>query len=226
MPELTSHGGTMAASLRHQWRDTICGGSVWMHPRFNSMADTQTLAATTTDKGKMTAHTMEITALNDIKPVHSNKTIEARVYRKWTAMNVTREPTNFCCILLDKQGNAIQANMNLKDTDYFDQLLQLNNAYRISRFLCTKTKKWQQTVDNETTFIAYNEVEDRADVNGTRLIEGFDKVAYAAMPKPVVIAVSSTWATRRYGGLQLTATPATHYYLNPNIPEANYILNV
>ncbi|GJY71290.1 RNA-directed DNA polymerase, eukaryota [Tanacetum coccineum] len=33
MPELTSHGGTMAASLRHQWRDTICSGSVWMHPR-------------------------------------------------------------------------------------------------------------------------------------------------------------------------------------------------
>nr|GEZ36293.1 replication protein A 70 kDa DNA-binding subunit [Tanacetum cinerariifolium] len=50
--------------------------------------------------------------------------------------------------------------------------------------------------------------------------------AYADMPKPVIIAVSSTWATRKYGGLQLTATPATHYYLNPNIPEATYILNV
>ncbi|GJZ76221.1 DNA helicase, partial [Tanacetum coccineum] len=57
-------------------------------------------------------------------------------------------------------------------------------------------------------------------------VEGFDMEAYAHMPKPVVIAVSSTWATRRYGGLQLTATPATYYYLNPNIPEANYILNV
>ncbi|GJT31452.1 retrotransposon protein, putative, ty3-gypsy subclass [Tanacetum coccineum] len=33
MPELTSHGGTMAATLRRQWRDTICGGSLWMHPR-------------------------------------------------------------------------------------------------------------------------------------------------------------------------------------------------
>ncbi|GJZ23578.1 hypothetical protein Tco_0561037 [Tanacetum coccineum] len=29
MPELTSHGGTMAASLRHQWRDTICGGGAY-----------------------------------------------------------------------------------------------------------------------------------------------------------------------------------------------------
>ncbi|GJU66910.1 putative nucleotidyltransferase, ribonuclease H [Tanacetum coccineum] len=30
----------MAASLRHQWCDTICGGSVWMHPRFLSSAKT------------------------------------------------------------------------------------------------------------------------------------------------------------------------------------------
>ncbi|GJY15876.1 armadillo-like helical domain-containing protein [Tanacetum coccineum] len=29
MPELTSHGDTMAASLRHQWRDTICGGGAY-----------------------------------------------------------------------------------------------------------------------------------------------------------------------------------------------------
>ncbi|GJY43624.1 putative reverse transcriptase domain-containing protein [Tanacetum coccineum] len=29
MPELTSYEGTMAASLRHQWRDTICGGGAY-----------------------------------------------------------------------------------------------------------------------------------------------------------------------------------------------------
>ncbi|GJY81568.1 hypothetical protein Tco_0494319 [Tanacetum coccineum] len=29
MPELTSHGGAMAASLRHQWRDTICGSGAY-----------------------------------------------------------------------------------------------------------------------------------------------------------------------------------------------------
>ncbi|GKC10500.1 hypothetical protein Tco_1007282, partial [Tanacetum coccineum] len=41
--------------------------------------------------------------------------------------------------------------MDLKDTEYFNELLQLNNAYRISRFGCTDTKKWQRTVDNKTT---------------------------------------------------------------------------
>nr|GEU69519.1 DNA helicase [Tanacetum cinerariifolium] len=46
------------------------------------------------------------------------------------------------------------------------------------------------------------------------------------MLKPVVIAVSSTWATTKYGALQISATPATYYYLNPNIPEFHHILNV
>ncbi|GKC57771.1 hypothetical protein Tco_1085369, partial [Tanacetum coccineum] len=77
--------------------------------------------------------------------------------------------------------------MDLKDTEYFDQLQQLNNAYRISRFRCTDTKKWQRTLDNKTTlnfgrytsiepiandlfpehyfnFIAYNEVQSKADL--------------------------------------------------------------
>lgn len=28
LPELTSHGGTMTMSLRHQWHDTFCGGVI------------------------------------------------------------------------------------------------------------------------------------------------------------------------------------------------------
>ncbi|GJX74685.1 retrotransposon protein, putative, ty1-copia subclass [Tanacetum coccineum] len=89
----------------------------------------------------------------DIKLTHMNKTIEARVYRKWTARNVsTKEPSGFCCMLLDKEGNAIQVNMDLKGTQYLDRL-QLHNAYRISRFSCTDKKNWQRTLDNKTTLI-------------------------------------------------------------------------
>ncbi|GJZ00077.1 nucleic acid-binding, OB-fold protein [Tanacetum coccineum] len=47
----------------------------------------------------------------------------------------------------------------------------------------------------------------------------FGMEAYGLMEKPVVIAASSCWVTSKYGGLQLTATTATHYSLNPNIPE-------
>nr|GEV79544.1 nucleic acid-binding, OB-fold protein [Tanacetum cinerariifolium] len=197
---------------------------------------------------------------------------------------------------LQLKGNAIQANMDLKDEDYFDELLQLNNAYRIACFSCTPTKKWQQTLDNKTTlnfgkytriepipnecfpehyfkFIAYNEVHAKADItdapltdyigcihhisdpiisgDATRsrktrriidiqnldglnlpfliwdeMAEKFDMDEYVKMPKPVVIAVSSTWVTTKYRGLQLSATPATYYYFNPNIPEVHYIIDV
>ncbi|GKC86197.1 hypothetical protein Tco_1141914 [Tanacetum coccineum] len=62
-------------------------------------------------------------------------------------------------------------------------------------------------------FIAYNEVQDKVDVSGATLTAGkFDMKEYANMPKPVVIVLS--------------ATPATYYYLNPNIPEVHHILNV
>nr|GFC20705.1 nucleic acid-binding, OB-fold protein [Tanacetum cinerariifolium] len=58
------------------------------------------------------------------------------------------------------------------------------------------------------------------------MAEKFDMDEYAKMPKPVVIAVSSTWATTKYEGLQLSATPVTNYYFNPNILEVHYILDV
>ncbi|GJS70163.1 DNA helicase [Tanacetum coccineum] len=198
------------------------------------------------DKGKLPLVEANPISLAQLNPTDVNKTIEAR-------------------------GNAIQANMNLSDTDYFDQQLQLNNAYRISRFMCTKTKLWDRTLPNNTTllfgkytsiipisnagfpdhhfnFIAYNEVDERANVTGAPLtnyigciyrisnplitgeatrtrrtrriidiqnLEKFCMNEYATLQKPVIIAA-----------LQLSATSATHYYLNPNIPEANYILSV
>ncbi|GJV29195.1 hypothetical protein Tco_1385643 [Tanacetum coccineum] len=52
--------------------------------------------------------------------------------------------------------------------------------------------------------------------------ENFNMEEYQAMQKAVVIAVSSTWVTEKYRGLQLTATLATHYYLNP----VHCILNI
>ena len=40
----------------------------------------------------------------DLNPADNTKFIEARVYRKWTAMKVpSLIPTGFSCILLDKQ---------------------------------------------------------------------------------------------------------------------------
>ncbi|GKD44352.1 DNA helicase [Tanacetum coccineum] len=50
----------------------------------------------------------------------------------------------------------------------------------------------------------------------------FNLREYEAMEQPVVIAVSSCWV-RQFNGIQLSGTSATHYYLNPNIPETYHI---
>ncbi|GKB29302.1 DNA helicase, partial [Tanacetum coccineum] len=248
----------------------------------SQMTEPSTPAANQIDKGKLPLVEATPVSLGELTPTDINKTIEVRVYRKWIAKNVkTQDESNFCTILLDKQGNAIQANMNLNDINQFDELLQLNNAYRISRFRCMKTKSWDRTLPNNTTllfgkytsiipisnadfpehhfnFIAYNEVAKRATVSGAPLTGGatssrrtrriidiqnldgmnlpfliwgemadkFDMDEYEKLQKPVIIAVSSAWANKRYGELQLSATSATHYYLNPKIPEVDYILSV
>ncbi|GJZ69210.1 DNA helicase [Tanacetum coccineum] len=38
--------------------------------------------------------------------------------------------------------------MDAKDTEYFEQLLQLHNAYRITGFSCEQTVPWERTLDN------------------------------------------------------------------------------
>ncbi|GJS31826.1 hypothetical protein Tco_0492446 [Tanacetum coccineum] len=68
------------------------------------MAETNTPIPKAAGKGKLTLFEPEVINLADIKPTHTNKTIEIRVYRKWIARNVkTQEPSNFCAMLLDKQ---------------------------------------------------------------------------------------------------------------------------
>ncbi|PWA54645.1 hypothetical protein CTI12_AA408530 [Artemisia annua] len=51
------------------------------------------------------------------------------------------------------------------------------------------------------------------------LAESFNKEAVDAMEKLVLIAVSSCRVSRFRNSLQLSATPATYYYIDPNIPE-------
>ncbi|GJX26467.1 DNA helicase [Tanacetum coccineum] len=69
-------------------------------------------------KGKMIAVELEVTSVANLRPTDCNKTFEVIVYRKWTSEHVqTRQPTKFCCILMDKQGTTIQANMDVKDAD-------------------------------------------------------------------------------------------------------------
>ncbi|GJY46764.1 nucleic acid-binding, OB-fold protein, partial [Tanacetum coccineum] len=185
----------------------------------------------------------------------------------------------------NKQGTAIQANMDAQDTEHFDRVLELGSAYRITGFSCEHTGLWERTLENPISlafgkfisvqeipntnfpehyfnFASYNELPARLHLKNTLLtgvsilrtsgnatgnrthrrmidIENlsgniirltlwhekaltFNVQEYEAMEKPVIIAVSSC-LVKQFNGLQLSATSATHCYLNPNIPETYHI---
>ncbi|GJS85388.1 DNA helicase [Tanacetum coccineum] len=78
-----------------------------------------------------------------------NCILEARVYRKWTSKNITdMKELAFCCILIDRENNAIHANIDINNINYFNPLLKLNAVYKCSHFICEKTKPYHQTLEN------------------------------------------------------------------------------
>ncbi|GKB08778.1 DNA helicase [Tanacetum coccineum] len=108
---------------------------------------------------------MELSTIAQLNPNSTKKTLEAKVYRKWVAKSPPEmNPYAYYCIFLDQEGNAIQANMALKDTDYFDAKLQMGMAYRISNFSCEATSRYQQTLENETSmrFVRYTNFDSEA----------------------------------------------------------------
>nr|GFA48975.1 nucleic acid-binding, OB-fold protein [Tanacetum cinerariifolium] len=121
---------------------------------FSSMETSSISKNTSEENGKMIITKPSVTIIADLKPMDTNKTIKAVVYRKWTSKHVqTQQPMKYCCILLDKQGTPIQASMDVKDTAYFDRLLQLHKAYTTSGFSCEQTGLWERTLDNPTSLI-------------------------------------------------------------------------
>ncbi|GJW60798.1 DNA helicase [Tanacetum coccineum] len=174
-----------------------------------------TLAAT---KDKMIAIEPQVLDIASLKPADSNKIIEVIVYRKWVSKYPhTRQAIRFCCILLDRQGTPIQANIDAKDTDYFDQLLQLHSAYRITGFSCEQTIPWERTLDNPTS-LTFGKFMSLQEIPNDDFPEHyFNFAAYNELP--VKVNVQNPVLT----GLQLSGTSATHYYLNPNMPETYHI---
>ncbi|PWA57673.1 nucleic acid-binding, OB-fold protein [Artemisia annua] len=90
-------------------------------------------------------------------------------------------------------------------------------------------------------FAAYNEVCQRADTREpiltgsgnvvmltlwNELATGFPITRLEEMEQPVIIAASSCWAKRHAGVIQLSSIPATAIYINPEVPQADYIEQV
>ncbi|PWA49428.1 helitron helicase-like domain-containing protein [Artemisia annua] len=72
--------------------------------------------------------------------------------RAWIARDPPDTTEKGCrAILLDKQGDAIQGNMDIRDKSFFTKVFIPGKAYRISNFACYPTDNWQQTLENPTS---------------------------------------------------------------------------
>ncbi|GJS68855.1 DNA helicase, partial [Tanacetum coccineum] len=60
-----------------------------------------------------------------LKIGQENFILEAKVYQKWISKSVPEmKELAFCYILMDRENNAIQVNMDINNIDYFDPLLK------------------------------------------------------------------------------------------------------
>ncbi|GJU93700.1 nucleic acid-binding, OB-fold protein [Tanacetum coccineum] len=148
-------------------------------------------------------------------------------YRRWIAQNVpTPTLIGYCCILLDRQVNAIQANMIVSDIEHSSQILETGLAYKIYYIGCVrsvgdlvitgdpnKRKSVRRKVDIEnlngyiTKFMMWDD-----------MVREFDRTLVEKMEAPVIIVVSSCQVSR-CRDLQLSASPSMHYYFNMDILE-------
>ncbi|GJR70890.1 DNA helicase [Tanacetum coccineum] len=60
-------------------------------------------------------------AIASLRIGEENCILEAKVYQNWISKSVPdMKQLAFCCILIDKENNAIQANIDLNNIDYFN----------------------------------------------------------------------------------------------------------
>ncbi|GKB26483.1 DNA helicase [Tanacetum coccineum] len=168
------------------------------------------------DNGKLILFEEETINLKDIRPTHMKKTIKTSRYTSIEPILNDYFPEHYFEFIA---YNEVYDKANANNPTLTGCIHQISDP--IITEDATRSRKTRRIIDIQNLdgfslpFVIWDETAEKFDMN-----------EYAKMPKPVVITVSSTWATTKYGGLQLSATLATYYYLNPNIPEVHHILSV
>ncbi|PWA67511.1 hypothetical protein CTI12_AA317600 [Artemisia annua] len=177
--------------------------------------------------------------IKDLNPTSRNKILEAKVYRSWIGRNppdLTEK--SYHAILLDRQGDAIQANMEVSEKKTVHHLsYPWKNLSNLRVHMCSYKQLTANVGKQDIPFIypihnsSRSRRQDSKSVSGSNcrnsveltlwddLAESFPKGKIDALEKPIIIAVSSCRVARFRNNLQLSSTPATYYYINPDIPE-------
>ncbi|GKA85570.1 hypothetical protein Tco_0807224 [Tanacetum coccineum] len=188
---------------------------------FRTMAEMSKAVLQAADKGKMTVLQPEIITLQDIRPNNYKETIVflnmdlmhmdlPRIYTRIEPIANDSFPEHYFNFVA---YNEVQSKADVKDATLTDYI---GCTHRISDLIiagdATRSRMTRQITNTQNLENLHGCIHRNAETGG-----------YSCS---VVIPVSSTWVTTRYEGLQLTATPATHYYLNPDISEVHHILSV
>ncbi|GJZ34164.1 hypothetical protein Tco_0579600 [Tanacetum coccineum] len=97
-------------------------------------------------KGKLIDVGPEITHIADLEPTVTRQL-------KLSCIESGPQSTSTLANRQTTVGNPIQANMDIKDADYFHRLLHLKKAYRITGFSCEQTGPRERTLENPTSLI-------------------------------------------------------------------------
>ncbi|PWA64669.1 helitron helicase-like domain-containing protein [Artemisia annua] len=162
---------------------------------------------------------MEDVDIMNLKAGDLGKPLDLKVYRKWISKNIPDpSPTGICFMLLDKKGGAIQATGQLPDMRQLDMRLQLDGCYRIQGYGCKRTDNWQRTLDNKVTLL-FGRYTQAAPIQD----EGFPQHYFNFAAYNEVCRRADTREPILTGVIQLSSTPATAIYINPEVPEADHI---
>ncbi|KAI3728035.1 hypothetical protein L6452_16662 [Arctium lappa] len=91
---------------------------------------------------------VKIAQTTDLKPGDGDQPIDIKVLRSWTPYGKRNE----CCFLLiDKQGNPIQAYANSNDKSHFQTPIKVGSCYRVTNFICEKSRTYMVIVPHKTS---------------------------------------------------------------------------
>ncbi|GKD03068.1 nucleic acid-binding, OB-fold protein, partial [Tanacetum coccineum] len=124
-----------------------------------------------------------------------------------------------------------------KESEFPDHHFELISYHQLPSRIPYKDENsklsWMCPFGTPTTSQKYLRKVDIKDLDGNiveftmwdELAAHFDKKEIEKLTPPIIIAVSSCRVTR-YKDVQLSATPATHYYINPHIAEAKRVYTI
>ncbi|PWA34574.1 nucleic acid-binding, OB-fold protein [Artemisia annua] len=116
--------------------------------------------------------------------------------------------------------NELNARLEKKNPILTDYIGYVHNVEKVNKYggaTSTRVKLRNigiRNLNNDVVlFTLWNEDADK-----------FDENKYAQMKQPVILTVSSCYLKRYAGQIQLSATSATQYYFNPDVPETGELL--